>query len=88
MFGHGEGFTNWFCGAGVFFPGPLGMLVTMLFWGLVIGMVIWLFQLVFTNKSSGNTVAVADNSLNIVSERYARGEIGKDEFDRLNKDLR
>lgn len=86
MFRHGEGFTNWFCGSGVFFPGPLGMLITLLFWGLVIGMVIWLFQLIFT-KSSGHTVTTTDNSLNILNERYARGEISKDEFQRIKKDL-
>jgi putative membrane protein len=88
MFRHSEGFTNCFCGAGVFFPGPLGMMATLLFWGFVIGTTFWLLQLVFTNRSSGNKTTAADNSLNILNERYARGEIGKDAFDRMKEDLR
>ena len=81
MFGHGAGFTNWWCGPGTFFPGPLGMIGTLLFWGLIIALVIWLFQSIFRGKTSNSSTAVTNNSLDILNERYARGEISKDVFE-------
>ena len=87
MFGHGAGITNWSCGSGVFFPGPLGMIVTLLFWGLIIALVIWLFQSIFRDRNPKNETPVSNNSLNILSERYARGEITTDEFNQMKTTL-
>lgn len=87
MFGHGAGYTNWWCGPGAFFQGPSGMLITLLFWGFIIALLIWLVQSIFRGKTPNSSSGAINKSLNILSERYARGEISKDEFDRMKTDL-
>jgi putative membrane protein len=71
--GHGFGFG-------------LGMMVLMLvFWGAIIGVIIWgirRFSRRYSIARSG-----APGALDIVKERYARGEISKDQFDQFKKDL-
>ena len=64
------------------------MIVTLLFWGLIIALVFWLFQAIFKDKTSNSSTAIANNSLNILSERYARGEITKDVFEQMKADLK
>lgn len=62
----------------------LGMIVMMLaFWGLVIaGIVLAIRWLVTPGRGPS-----ADRALDILRERYARGEINKDEFDAKRRDL-
>src|SRR5215475_13192895 len=62
----------------------LGMMVMMLlFWVLVIvGLVAGIRWLLGQTKS-----ARADSALEILRQRYARGEINKEEFDAKKKDL-
>ncbi len=62
----------------------IGMMLMMLvFWGVVIiGLVLairWLMR--------GPRPSPADRALDILRERYARGEINKDEFDAKLRDL-
>ncbi len=63
----------------------LVMLVMMLvFWGLVIaGIVLAIRWLVGQGARPGS-----DRALDFLRERYARGEINKDEFDARRRDLR
>ena len=63
----------------------IGMMLTMLaFWGLVIvGLVVGIRWLM-----SGLRPSSGDRALDILRERYARGDIGKDEFDAKMRDLR
>lgn len=63
----------------------LGMMLMMLvFWGLVItGIVLGIRWLARTGGG-----AQRDRALDILRERYARGEINKDEFDSKQRDLR
>ena len=72
------------------FDGPLGWLglalgviVHLAFAALVLLSVAWLFQAVFTSKHSSKT----RNSLEILKCRYAKGEIGGDEYQRLKQEL-
>jgi putative membrane protein len=59
------------------------MLIVLLFWALVIvGIVLAIRWLVTQGKEPR-----ADRALEILRERYARGEIGKDEFEARKKDL-
>jgi putative membrane protein len=66
----------------------LGMMVMMfLFWALVIaGLVVGIRWLVRQGDEarSGHS---ADRALQILRERYARGEIGKEEFEARRRDL-
>ena len=59
------------------------MLFMLLFWGLVIvGIVLGIRWLVSQGKESRS-----DSALEILRQRYARGEINKDEFDAKKRDL-
>jgi putative membrane protein len=66
-------------GLGLGIPG-LGMLI---FWGALILLLIWLFKGISTNGSKRT-----DNSpRDILERRYARGEIGRDEYLEKKKSL-
>lgn len=78
------GFTdNWWCGPGVFFPGPFGMLMTILFWMLIAVLVVKLFQYLFRNKNEN-----IPDILEIIKTRYAHGEISKEEFEQMKLTLK
>ena len=78
-------YDNW--GAGNSFGwlgGGLMMLAMVAFWVLIIGLVAWLIRNV-----RGDVFRHGKNSdaLDILRERYARGEIDKKEFEEKKKDL-
>ena len=83
MYGQGMGFSNWLCGGAGFMQGPLGMIVMIIFWALIIGVVVKLFQVLFTSKAQRNNAG----AIEILKERYARGEISKTEFLEMKKDI-
>ncbi len=77
MWGH-DGFGLWGVGMG------FGML---LFWGLVVVVIVALVR-GFGSKSTGNEPQPrANTALDILGERYARGEIDKAEFEQKRRDL-
>lgn len=66
-----------------------GGLMMVLFWGGIIGLIVWGFQ-----SATGRRVdqpmdagSVERSPLDIAKGRYARGEIGRDEFEQIRKDL-
>jgi putative membrane protein len=63
----------------------IGMMVMMLvFWGLVItGIVLAIRWLV----TQGREPRATDSALDILRQRYARGDISKEEFEAKKKDL-
>jgi putative membrane protein len=57
-------------------------LITAVFWGGIIALIIWgVTKLIKTGKSAGSS------ALDIAKERYARGEINKEEFEQIKKDI-
>ncbi len=59
------------------------MLITLVFWAVVIaGVVLGIRWLVARGKEPRS-----DSALEIVHQRYARGEIDKTEFERMKRDL-
>jgi putative membrane protein len=59
------------------------MFIMLLFWGLVIvGVVLGIRWLISQGKESRS-----DSALEILRQRYARGEINKEEFEAKKKDL-
>ncbi len=76
---------NWNWGSG---GNPLGGLLTLVFWALLIGgvlvVVLWaLGQVRPTNNDAGNQ----QDALEILKQRYARGEINKEQFEQIKRDL-
>lgn len=64
--------------------GLVMMLMMLVFWGLIIaGMVIGLRWLIGQGRVSGR-----DEAMDILRQRYAKGEIDKQEFDARARDLR
>jgi putative membrane protein len=69
--------------------GWFGMLFMLLMWALIIAGFIWLIKWLFHlmgRKGDSNTGESA-NAIGIVKERYARGEISRDEFESMKKDI-
>ena len=69
-----------------FWGGLVGLLFMVLFWGLLIAGVVLLVRWL-TGKSRSADVKQEDSALKILKKRYARGEIGKEEFEEKKKDL-
>ncbi len=71
----------------------LGGLMMLLFWGVIIALVVFAVR-ALTRSGSGQTTPPAgspgetrDQALEILRERYARGEITKDEYTTMRQDL-
>ena len=63
--------------------GLMGLLM-IVFWGGVIWLIVW----AITRSTRHETHHGADkNPLDIARERYAKGEITKEQFDQIRKDL-
>ena len=61
-------------------------ILMFLFWALVIGLIIWL--VVSISRHNGGVMQNRSNSaLEILKERYARGEINREEFEEKKKAL-
>ncbi len=70
----GMGFEN--CGV----MGGFGMI---LFWGLIIAFVVWVIR---SNQSITGRQS-SNKSLDILKQRYASGEIDKEEYESKHRDL-
>jgi len=72
------------------FDGPLGwlglgigLIVHLAFVVLIILTVVWMFKAVFPGKASNGSL----DSLEILKQRFAKGEIDGDEYRRLKQEL-
>ncbi|RJQ55945.1 MAG: SHOCT domain-containing protein [Actinobacteria bacterium] len=87
MMGYGYGPGGMMGGYGF---GLLGGLLMMLFFLLIVVggvlLVIWLVRQ--SSQRPGPSMGGADRALVIARERYAKGEISKEEFDKIERDLR
>jgi len=67
-----------------------GMWFGSIFWLLIIGVIIWV---VITSINNSNRRDISNNfpqqesALDILKKRYAKGEITKEEFDQMKRDL-
>lgn len=65
-----------------------GWILTLLFWVLVIWLIYTLIKHVSGKGDDGlNLKDQEDSAMKILKDRYAKGEINKEEFDQKKKDL-
>jgi putative membrane protein len=75
-------------GFGMGWGGLWMMLFMLLFWILILGGAVWLLAALFPRvRSTHDEERPADTALTILQERYARGELGKEEFEAMRRDL-
>lgn len=65
-----------------YYFGSFGWLIMFLFWGLIIYVVVILIKWLASQNNKNKS------SLEILEERYAKGEINKKEFEEKKKSLR
>jgi putative membrane protein len=91
-FAQSGGYRNWHMGRwmmGDWGMGWFGMLFMLLFWVLVIvGIVFMVRWLVRNTGNRGHSgISTGSQALEILKERFARGEISRDEFESMKKDI-
>jgi len=59
----------------------------IIIWLVIIGLIAWGVIALIKHQSSRSDSGSKQSPLDIAKERYARGEISKDEFERIKKDL-
>jgi putative membrane protein len=91
-FAQSGGYRNWHMGRwmmGDWGMGWFGMIMMLLFWVLVIaGIVVlirWLIQ--STGSKNSSNVGTASQAMEILKERFAKGEITRDEFESMKKEI-
>ena len=88
--GQGTGWGGWgMMGPGMMGFGGLMMIPMVLFWGLIIFGLVWLFR--GAAPGCGHYHAEhrenSDSAVDILKNRYARGEINREEFETKKRDL-
>jgi len=77
----------WYCTEGIGWWTLFGGIWMVLFWGGVIALIVWGIKRLTESGGSGSTTVVRRSPLDIAKERYARGEISREELDQIKKDL-
>ena len=73
-------------GAGWGMGMAFGWIFMILFWGLVILGIVLVVKWLMT-QSSGEQIARGKTALEILQERYARGDIEREEYEQKKRDL-
>ncbi len=79
------------------FGGPWMMLWIVIFWVVVVGLALWLLSRLFPgardhsgneqSQVNGPATGSARRALDILNERYARGEITRAEYQEIRRDI-
>ena len=73
---------HWDNGWGMAFG--LGWFAMVVFWALLILGIVYLVKMIAGSPKRGDK---EETAIEILKKRYAKGEIGKEEFDRIKDDL-
>jgi putative membrane protein len=81
-------------GTGMMGPGNWGYgmgwgwsIIMMVFWIVVIVGIIILIRWVLLSTTKGHETKVEDSAIEILKRRYARGEINKEEYEKIKSDI-
>ncbi len=77
-----------------------GGILFLLFWAVVIGLIVWVVRAwsrpragqsggttTYTAPPASGEAASSNRALDIIRERYARGEITKEQYEEMRRDL-
>jgi putative membrane protein len=70
--------------------GGIGLFLMVLFWGALIFGGVWFVKTVFSSAPQNhidNTISRQASPREILDQRYARGEINQEEYERIKSDL-
>jgi len=93
LFGYGPGMMNgnfgWRMINGFGLGGIFPMILTILFWVVIIALGVLLISGLVsrTNSQPPSNQPPAESALDILKKRYARGEITKEQFEEIRRDL-
>lgn len=82
MYGLYDGYGGW--GGGTMMGWFGGGIMMIAFWALVIALIVWIVR---EMRGKNSNSASSSNALEILKERYAKGEINKEEFETKKKDI-
>ena len=85
MYGYGPGWNmmgHWGGGLGM---GPFGMIIWLVLIILVIAAVVWFMRSAGSNRPA--QLERRSTGLDVLEERYARGEINRDEYLQKKRDI-
>lgn len=87
MFGYSPGMMDGNFGFGMMTG--FGGIFMILFWVAIIALVVWLISSLVSrsNSQTSSGLPPAESALDILKKRYARGEITKEQFDEMRRDL-
>jgi putative membrane protein len=64
-----------------------GLILAVIFWAAIIALAVWGIRRLTQTRDSDREPRDKTTALDIARERYARGEITRDEFEQIKKDL-
>jgi len=68
--------------------GIIGMIFMFIFWALLItGIILLIVWIIRRVSYAGKDLSRKGKAIDILEERYARGEISKEEFERMKRDI-
>lgn len=86
MMGNWGGTMGWGGGGWGWGPG-FGGIFMILFWALVIFGIVALAKWLFSAGASGGSGGSGKSALDILKERYAKGEISREQYEQMRRDL-
>jgi putative membrane protein len=76
---------GWFGGYGWF--GPFHMVIWLIALVVIVALVVWFFRPAAASRGPVERIERRSPGLDILEERYARGEINRDEYLQKKKDM-
>ncbi len=77
----------WFAHEGMGWWMVFGGMMMVIFWGAVIGLIVWGVGRTTGRRDSEPEIRSQPDALDIAKARYARGEITKEVFEQMKRDL-